>query len=69
MYSIDHNKILHMSRQCYCRDVQNFIAIDLICHEQEHNKISLNFKFDRNIIRGTGAWPESEGVRPSAAMA
>ena len=26
MYSTYHNKILHMSRQLHCHDVQNFVA-------------------------------------------
>ena len=33
--------------------VQDVIVICQICYEQEHYKVSLNFKFNRNIICGT----------------
>ena len=35
--------------------VQIFFLIDRMCYEQKHYKISLNFKFNRNIVSGTGA--------------
>ena len=35
--------------------VQNFVVISRIYYELKHYKVSLNFKFDRNIVSGTGA--------------
>ena len=36
--------------------VQNFIVIGWAHFKPEHYKFWSNFKFDRNIINGTGAW-------------
>ena len=33
--------------------VQNFVVIGRICYEQEHDKVSLNFEFDWNIVSDT----------------
>ena len=62
-FSTDYNKILHTSRQCNCHwRVQTFVVIGWICYEQEHYKVSLKFKFDRNIVSGTGAWCQMPAV-------
>ena len=38
--------------------MQNFVLIGRIYYEQEHQKISLNSEFDRNIVSWPGArWP------------
>ena len=55
IWSTDHNNIFHMSRVLLSWCVQNFVVIGWIYYEQEYYKFLLNFKFDQNIISGTGA--------------
>ena len=47
MYSLDHNNILHTSRQCYCRDVCNIL---LWSAAYVMNKSVTNFHWFSNSI-------------------
>ena len=51
MYSTDHSKLLHTSRQ------HNFVVIGEAYSKLEHSKFWSNFGFDRNSVSGTDAWP------------
>ena len=57
MYSTNHNKILHMSRQCNCCDM---CKMSLWSAKQILNKSTPNFELNRNIDNGTGAYPLRE---------
>ena len=48
IWSTDHNKILHMSRQCYCRDL---CKISLWASECIMNKSIINFHCTSNSIK------------------
>ena len=50
MHPTDHNDMILLPRR-----VQNFFVFVLICYEQEHYKVSLNFELDQNVVNGTGA--------------
>ena len=56
MYSTDHNEILHMSRQCNCRDMCKISLCQFGIIKLEHSKCWSNFGFDQNIVSGTAAW-------------
>ena len=54
-YSTDHNEILHMSRQCNCREAwKHFVVIGYVYFKLEYSKLWSNFEFDRNVS-GTDA--------------
>ena len=59
MCSTDHNKILHMSRQCYCRDMCKLLLwLAKYFMNKSITKFSLNFEFKRNIISEMAIRPQ-----------
>ena len=52
----NHNDMLHTLRQCKCRDVCRISlwSVEYISNQNAAN-FGRNFKFDRNIVSGTGA--------------
>ena len=59
----------HVTTMLLSWRVLNVFVIRQKVYEQEHNKISVNFEFDRNVVRGTGAWTLHMEARLTMAYA